>query len=196
MRKILVSLALVAAMAAPSLANVYLDAYGLFLTSGDAEYQYGGGAGLGIDFLPDAGFVWRGMYGFSSFDADTKKEETYGFMMQLFGVEYTYQVPQAYMGWKSSVMIGISELSKEYKEYDTMSMDYKSRDKREIGMTVGIWTGVIFYVSQHVAPFIDVGYHYSSFSGYFKNDLIHGAHIMLGVRFTLWQKNRSIYNQY
>ncbi|HOO72899.1 MAG TPA: hypothetical protein PK926_14175 [Spirochaetota bacterium] len=197
MRKILVTLSFVLMISVSAMANVYLDVYGTFLTSGDAEYQYGAGGALGVDFVPDISFIYRGMYAFSTFDGDTLKEKKYGYMLQMLGVEYNYPVPKAYMGWKSSVMIGISELSIEEKKGSLDPANpTDSRTRKEMGFTVGIWTGVKFDVSQHVAPFIDLGYHYSFFSGSLEDELIHGVHLMFGVRFTLWKKSRDIYRDY
>ena len=125
----------------------------------------------------------------------------------MIGVEYVYPIPKAYMGWKSSVMVGISQLSISDKVvrrdlYGYIITDslgypsYRSRQREETGVTVGIWTGVKFDVSQHVSPFIDIGYHYSFFSGELKNELIHGVHLMFGVRFILWGGNKNLYEDY
>lgn len=198
MRKSIITVALFFLISSSAMANVFLDVYGAFLTAGDAEYQYGGGGALGVNFLPRWSFLYRGMYTFSSFDVNTHKEKKFEYIQNFLGVEYIYPIPKVYMGWKSSIMIGISQLNFHDKviKYAAMIPYYDDRDRDDLGITIAFWTGLKFDVSQYVAPFIDIGYFYTIFSDELKDELIHGFHMMVGIRFNLWGKNRDINEEY
>jgi len=105
----------------------------------------------------------------------------------MIGVEYLWEFMDR-LGWRNSVMLGVNSLSMGY--YDSsITANYPWKKDKDTGVCAALFTGLQYTVSQHVIPFIDLGYHYSYFAGDLSKKTITGYTIMLGVRVPIFSKD-------
>jgi hypothetical protein len=176
-------------------ANVFVDGYGAFVGTGDARWQYGGGGALGFTLSRDFNILYRGMYTLYSKDSEfenvnftpTFYEFSFSHMMHMVGLEYLYPIDQFRLEWRSSVMAGFSSTTMEYKPVSSGL----TQTKEDMGLSIALWTGIQFNATQHISPFIDLGFHMSFYQSDLSNKHILGLHVMAGVRFYIGD-NRGI----
>ena len=66
----------------------------------------------------------------------------------------------------------------------------------DIGAVGALWIGALYHATQRISPFLEIGYHYSTYQNDFKDKSIQGVQVLLGIRFTVWGKNKSIFDEY
>jgi len=195
-----------------ALNNFYIDGCGSLITNNDARTQFGGGLGFGYNVVGN----WNVLYKFQMTVAsmqykNTEKYMDYDYMSNMAGVEYLWKFGR--IGWRSAILAGVSSCSVPYVSYsnnitptdytdDTITTkDYSG------GLAFALMSGAQFDVTQHIAPFIEVGFHYD----YFAKDTyqhnytldtnkavplkIYGVNLLVGVRFTIGS-NQSISSDY
>ncbi len=91
--------------------------------------------------------------------------------------------------------IDYAELDTDSTTTTTTTTTSTSSDKDDFGIGFGIWTGLKFHATQYVAPFFDIGFHYSVFFADMKDNKIFGYNVMIGVSFTIG-RNRDISSGY
>ena len=169
-------------------AKLYFDAIGAYTRTNDASDQFGGGVALGIDITRDVNFFLKGIYTTRTLHVNSNNEETYTYLMGLLGIQYSYQIMRLPVFWISSVGVGRSLIEAEYKSTDS--------DVSDFGTALALWTGILFHWTQRVSPYFEVGYHQSFYQGDYSDKDIAGMQVLLGVRFTFFGINRSIFDDY
>ena len=178
--------------------NFYIDGFGDLSYMGDASTQYGGGLGLAGDITTDLKLIYR-----FSYTAITKspldkppsgsmpfKKETYNSLSNRIGVEYLYPVMPR-LGWRNSAMIGVNSMDYSFYPVASSIKDKKS----DTGPVFEIFTGIQYNLSQHIMPFIDLGYHYTYMANEMTNMTITGFTVLMGVRVSIFG-NTSIGENY
>lgn len=187
MKRILVALCGVFLSATVASAAVYLDGLGAYTDAGDAETMIGFGAGVGFQASDNINLFVRGLTHSKTEDVDTVDETEYGHDMIMGVFEYAYTFPEAPFRWISSLGIGMSKTNVDVKSLSELS---------ETGLAFGIWTGFLWMATQHIAPYVQAGYHQSMYSRDFEGETIGGYQVLFGVRFTFLGRNRSIDSGY
>ena len=172
--------------------RVFFDVYGTALDTGSlAKDQTGGGVALGFNIHRDYSIIYRGSYTNTS---RNENDDTFYHLTNMLGIEYLYTVYPR-LDLKGSILLGYS--TTEVDKKDMRDDDGDEVDKlSDSGNNYGIWLGAQYMINQWLAPFIDVGFHQSIYNNSFVNKEVYGYHIMVGVRFTLFGKNRSITSDY
>jgi hypothetical protein len=169
-------------------AKLYFDAIGSYTSTDDARDQFGGGGALGIDITRDVNFFLKGIFTTRTLHVDSNNEENYTYLMGLFSIQYSYQIMRLPVFWISSVGVGYSFVEAEYKRTDS--------DISDSGTALALWTGVLFHWTQRVSPYFEVGYQQSFYQGDYSDKDIAGMQVLLGIRFTFYGVNRSIFDDY
>ncbi len=182
-----------------AIGNIYVDGIGAFTQTGDAENQYGGGFGLLYEIGPGINFFVKNIFNFRKMDPVTtstgkKHYDEYRYFMNTAGVEYLYNIENLPLFWKSSLGIGAGTANIQ-ADYDELISKYK-KDAKDTGICFSLTTGALYVLTQSISAFLDVGYHKTYFSNDLKDASIMGFQVNIGVRFTAWGINRSIYSEY
>jgi hypothetical protein len=201
LKRVLVILLFLSIASAPAFAinNIYIDGYGAMVGNNDAESQYGGGFLLGYNVTGELSFVYR-----NYFTSTSKKLEgefkDYSYDAHLVGVEYLKSFGR--LGWRSQALVGYTSVDFPYV-YNTGVYDNYS----ESGLGLFVETGLQYDLTQHISPFVTVGYHYDMYSKEYptwntatlseedNSVKINGLVFNIGVRFVIGE-NRSIDSDY
>jgi hypothetical protein len=159
-----------------ALANIYADFIGVYNDTGDAEAQYGFGFLAGVGISKDVSFIARGVMTSLSENVNDPDEAKYSHKMYMGGVEYGYSIPAYRLVWRSSLLLGYSMTDVEER------VNYVKSKTDDSGVCFEITTGIQWNATQHVAPFIDIGYHQSYYTGNLQDASIGGFQAMLGIR--------------
>ncbi len=155
-----------------ALSNLYGDFMGVYQDTGDAETQYGFGGLLGLDFSRDISFVAKSLFTEKSKKVDENITNRYIHNMFIGGLGYGYRIPAYRLVWRSSMLLGYSSTEIEVEGYN----------QNDDGFCFEIATGIQWNATQHISPFIDVGYHQSYYVNELKDASIRGFQTMLGIR--------------
>ncbi len=188
MKRILVALCGVFLSTSLASAAVYLDGMAAYTDAGDAETMIGFGAGVGFQASDNINIFIRGLKHSKTEDADTADRTEYRHDMILGVFEYAYTFPTVPFRWITSAGLGMSKTGVEQKSTLT--------ELDETGIAFGIWTGFLWMATQHISPYIQAGYHHSMYVKDFEGENIGGYQVLFGVRFTLFDRNRSIDSDY
>ncbi len=156
--------------------NFSFDVIGAYNNVGDAKNQPGLGFGLGYQVHKDFNIITRTIFSFVTENKNKPDQIKYEHLMSMGGVEYVYFFPQYRLFWRSSFTIGYSETMIRSR---TATGDYELRDK---GANFAFSTGIQWIATQHLSPFLDLGYHNSYYYGDFEESKIGGYQILLGIR--------------
>ncbi len=194
------------------MAQIFIDVNGAFNGTQDAKYQIGGGGALGYGITKNLNILYRGMYSTISLPTKTRTifppltsdrpSRVYSHILNAVGVEYVFPVLKARMEWKSSLMIGYSmtTYSYSYIKSDTMAIpafsEIKIKELEDSGVCFAFWTGLQFIATQYMAPFLDFGFHYSYYNNELADKDIYGISVLIGLRFSIYWKNRSLSSDY
>ncbi len=162
------------------MSNVYTDLMGVYNNTGDAETQYGYGFLLGIDIAKDFSFIAKGIMTEISENVNDPDESNYSHDMFMGGMGYGYTIPAYRLVWRSSLLIGYSSTDIEER------VSYVKSSANDSGICFEITTGIQWNATQHVAPFLDIGYHKSYYTSKLQDASIGGFQAMLGFRFYLF----------
>jgi hypothetical protein len=183
-----------------ALNNFYIDGFGSLVTTNDAKTQFGGGLGIGYNIIDSWNLVYKfQMDLYSETYHNTSKTMDYKYMSNLIGVEYVWKFGR--IGWRSSILAGMSSVTIPYVGNDfgspTIYTNHElDKDDYSGGIVMAINTGAQFDLTQHVAPFLDLGFHYDIYSkekkDYNYNSLmntspikLYGINVLVGVRITI-----------
>jgi len=187
---------LVSGTSAFAINNFYIDAYGAFTTNKDAKIQYGGGGALGYNVTGDFNVIYKMFYTIGVKNPNTNYEYSLNTLSNLVGLEYVFPIGR--LGWKSSLMAGISSLTikAESDNPNPIVQNWDDNSKSGMGIAGYVTTGIVFNATQHVSPFLDLGFHYDYHTEnfYYTADegfSVFGFSVLLGVRVTIGN-NRSI----
>jgi len=190
LKKILIAIMIFCVSSTTAMAKVYVDLNGAYINTGDAETQIGFGGGLAFSLSREFNLIYRGMKSSATKDANDWNEKNYDHMMQMLGLEYCMPISTTRFSWKTSLLAGYSSTSLQ-KEESFWIYDYS-----DDGFAVAAWTGITFNATQWLSPFIDVGYHYSYYTGELQDDSISGLMVMAGVRICVWGPTKRIDDSY
>jgi hypothetical protein len=163
-----------------ALPNIYADFMGVYNNAGDAEAQYGYGFLAGVDISKDVSFVARGIMTSISENEKEPDEAKYSHKMFMGGIGYGYNIPAYRLVWRSFLLLGYSETDVEER------VNYVKSKTDDSGLCVEITTGIQWNATQHVAPFVDIGYHQSYYTGNLQDASIGGFQAMAGIRFYIF----------
>lgn len=173
-----------------AMANVYLDLSFGMLDGGDAGKQRGAALGMALTLHNEYLLKYRGSYtllddkGSVNTGLDDKSNSH---MIQTFGLEYLFPVSDYRLMLRPSLMLGICKTD----------IEIGGKHKSDTGLSMGFFLGLDFHATQYISPFIELGYHYSSYQIFYKLDDydISGITANIGVRFA-FGGNRDIYQDY
>jgi len=189
LKKLLIAIMIFCVSSATAMAKVYVDLNGAYVNAGDAIEQTGFGGGLALSLSRDFNLVYRGMGTSASRNPNDFDEKKYDHMMQMLGFEYNMPVFSR-ISWKTSLLAGYSST---YLQKEEFAIIY---DYNDDGFAMAAWTGITFDATQWLSPFIDIGYHYSYYTGELKDDSIRGLMVMVGVRICVWGPTKRIDDGY
>ncbi|MDY6970054.1 MAG: hypothetical protein SVR08_15555 [Spirochaetota bacterium] len=172
-----------------SQANIYIDINGALTQTVDAENQIGGGGAVLYDIHRDINVFFKTIINTRILHYNSNDQVQYEYYMNLAGMEYQYNINNIPLFWKFSIAMGFGNVNIDFK-------DNTKEDSNDSGFCMAAWTGLKYVVTQHLCPFIDIGIHKSLFTKELKNSNIMGAQILVGLRITVYGKNRSILSDY
>ena len=191
-----------------AIGNIYIDGVGAYTQTNDAKNQYGWGLGLLYKMSDDFNVFFKTIISQrKNVGLDTRESipgeyteyfSKYKYRMFIGGIEYLYNINNLPFYWKNSAAVGVgaAEIKSNYN-YDFGWPPYGYRtDKKDTGICVAFWTGILYTFTQSLSGYIDVGYHKTYFNDELKDAKIMGLQVVAGVRFTAWGVNKSIYSEY
>ncbi len=182
MKKILLTLFFCMASIQLAGAAVFFEGMGGYTTVSDADNMYGFGVGAGIRVTDNINFFIRGVFNSRTNNPDDVDEEKFSHMMMMGSIEYIYHLPTVPFAFTGFFSLGYTETEIE-KPAATL-------EDSGVGMTFG--GGVIYLLTQHISPILTIGYHRSFYQTDLKSKNIGGFQILLGVRATIFGRNKPI----
>ncbi len=181
-----------------AIGNIYIDGMGAFTQASDAKNQFGGGGSLLYQVSDDFNFFIKNIFNQRKIENETVTGESYydkyRYFMHLAGLEYLYNINKLPLFWKSSLGIGAGSATIQ-TDFNSISRKYLV-DKDDTGLCIAFWTGAMYVFTQSISVYMDIGFHKTFFFDELKDESIIGFQAILGVRFTLWGINKSIYSEY
>lgn len=175
-------------------ANVYLDVIGTYTRTDDIWDQFGGGGALGIDVTGNVSFFFRSMYSTRTLHPKADNEESYSHITGLFVVQHKLQLMNLPLFWTASLGLGASRSEVHYEILE--NTPGAESEISDLGPAAAFWTGILYVWTQHLSPFFEVGYHRSFYNQDFDEKDVEGVQVFVGIRFTFFGKNRSIFDEY
>ncbi|HOT19976.1 MAG TPA: hypothetical protein PLX22_08500, partial [Spirochaetota bacterium] len=171
--------------------NYYVDGMFMINDTGDAKSQTGVALKLATSLRNDINLFFKPLFSQTTEHSNSINETDYRQIQGLFGAEYIYSLPQYPIAISFSAGVGISRTEIEPKD-DTSGLE----ELKETGMAYGLWLGGQWLLTQWVAPFIELGYSKSLYNNDLDGASIGGMQIAIGVRFTIWGKNKTFTSDY
>lgn len=191
MKRIIITALIMFSSTTIAMANLYVDGMFILNDTGDTKNQSGFGLKIATSIREDINIFIRQTYTTTTEDPNTINETEYMQIQGFLGGEYLYFIQQFPVAISLSAGVGVSRTEVQPKE------DFSGiKELGETGIGYGFWLGTQWLLTQWVAPFIEVGYSKSIYTTDFKNASIGGLQFLLGVRFTLWGKNKSLSDDY
>lgn len=192
---------IVMAVNSAGMARVFIDTAGTFITTGKAGLQYGVGGGVGVSIYRNLSVLYHGQYTLGSKQLGSSylvTDFSYSHMTHLVGIEYLFPIDQVRLGWKSAIKVGYASTSIDVENkyltafyYNGLRAPITGIEKRkDAGIALGLWTGVVWNATQVLSPFLDVGFHAAMFSNKLQNYPLYGASLIVGVRFNITKAKR------
>jgi len=160
--------------------NIYLDAAGALTDTGEDTMKFGGVGSIGVEILENTNALFR----FSLLKKEEKNGATYDQKILAVGAEYVY--PFFRFGWKNSIWGGLSMLGIDVSGFPGIS---------DSGVYLALHTGVEYDLTQHIAPFVEIGYGFSYYTGDLDGSNSHSFNFLFGIRVTIGG-NKSISKEY
>jgi hypothetical protein len=164
--------------------------------------QTGANLGLAYNITPDVDFLFRSSYNILTRNRGADDEEKYSYAFGIAGLQYKLDLNRfgiSQLIWTASLGAGYCMITAEYERLSKLKDAGADVEPKvtDMGPVAAIYTGVIYLVSQHISLFLDVGYHRVIYTlGDYEDKTIHGGHLVFGVRFTFFGKNRDIFDGY
>ena len=166
-------------------ANFLFDVSGMYNDVGDAKTQYGLGMSAGYNIHRDIILSFKFYMSEVTENANEANETKYSYDSWGLGIEYGMPINQVRSTWRNSLVISMSSTRAEEYGYDSS----------DDGVSFLLTTGIQFNATQHIAPFVDIGYHYSYHTGNLEDENISGVRINVGIRFA-WFDTKNIDSDY
>ncbi len=177
-----------------AIGNIYVDGIGAFTQTNDAKNEFGGGGALLYQVTDDFNLFVKNIYNKRKIQDETaigeKYYNEYSYNMAVAGVEYLYNINKMPLFWKNAVGIGAGKV--DIKE----GYSWFKKEDSENGLCFALWTGVMYVFTQSISAYMDIGFHKTYFFNEFKDAKIMGFQVLVGVRFTAWGVNKSIFSEY
>lgn len=174
-----------------ALANTYVDGMFILNNTGDAKIQSGFGLKIATSIRNDFNVVFRSTLSSTTEDPNTINEIEYIQVQGLLGGEYLYYIQQYPVAISLSAAVGVSHTEISPKN-DAPGL----KDLGETGIGYGLWLGTHWILTQWATPFIEIGYSKSMYTTDLKDASIGGFQFLVGVRFTVWGKNKTLSGDY
>ncbi|MEJ5363164.1 MAG: hypothetical protein WBK20_05335 [Spirochaetota bacterium] len=187
MKKIIVMMFTLLASTTIAMANLYVDGFFISNDAGDAKSQSGIGLKIAASIKDDINIFLKQTYSATTEDPNTINETDYMQIQGFLGGEYLYYIQQFPLLVSLSAGIGVSSTDIQPKE-DASGI----KELSETGIGFGFWLGTHWLLTQWIAPFIEIGYTKSMYTTDLKNASIGGLQFLVGLRFTVWGKNKSL----
>ncbi len=191
MKRIIITILTICTSTTIALANTYVDGMFILNNTGDAKSQSGFGLKIATSIRDDINVVLRSTVSSTTEDPNTINEIEYIQIQGLLGGEYLYYIQQFPVAISLSAAVGVSRTEISPKN-DVPGL----KDLEETGIGYGLWLGTQWILTQWVTPFIEIGYSRSMYTTDLKDASIGGFQFLVGVRFTVWGKNRSLSSNY
>lgn len=185
---IAISLFVLSQTPAFSLSNIYLDINGAYTDAGDLESLPGFGLTLAYTLNENLNAYARGIFSATTKDPNTPEETEYGYYMYLAGCQYRYSIAGGAAFWTASAAVGWTQAK--------YSINNTNIEKSDSGLVCAVSTGILYEATQIISVYFEAGYHYASYSDTFSDADVKGFQVLVGIRFTVWGKNRPIFEGY
>lgn len=190
-KKIIITVLIIFLNTTIAMANLYIDGMFILNDTGDTKNQSGFGLKIATSIREDINIFIRQTYTTTTEDPNTINETEYMQIQGFLGGEYLYFIQQFPVAISLSAGVGVSHTEVKPKN-DSIGI----KDLSETGIGYGFWLGTQWLLTQWVAPFIEIGYSKSMYTTDFKNASIGGLQFLIGIRFTVWGKNKSLSDNY
>jgi len=195
---LLILLLLLLRTSAFAIGNIYIDGLGAYTQTHEVKNEFGGGGSLLYQISDDFNFFIRNVFNQRKIEDKTSSGEPYyekyKYSMNLAGVEYLYNINKLPLIWKNSIGVGAGSANIQ-TNFDSFTRKYLI-DKSDTGLCIAVWTGALYVFTQSISAYMDIGFHKTYFFNELKDEKIMGLQVILGVRFTLWGMNKSIFSEY
>ncbi len=171
-----------------SLSNIYLDLNGAYTNAGDLETLPGIGLTLAYAMHENINIFYRNIFSTTTKDPNTPEETEYGYNMFLAGFQYRYRISESPAFWTINAAAGWTQAK--------YSISQTGNDESDDGIALAVTTGILFEATQNISAYLEVGYHFASYTGAFSEADVKGIQFLFGIRFTVWGKNRPIFEGY
>lgn len=187
--------------AVPAKAGIYIDTSGGFIMAGDARNQVGGGLNILTDFLNEyrdwnLQLCLRNSFSYARVNANQPNEYVYNSMSWLAGAQFQYNLYSMPLYWISTAGLGGAMLMRNQAvAYGPFSDPSQSEMVSDYGFSLGLWTGVLYHMTQDFGAFLEVGYQQTFLTGEFKKMNVGGLQVLLGIRYALIGGNKSLWEE-
>lgn len=171
-----------------SLSNIYLDLNGAYTDAGDLEKLPGFGLTLSYALHENVNVFVRNIFSGTTKDPNKPEETEYEYLTYLAGFQYRMRISESPAFWTINAAFGWSQAN--------YSMTHTGIDESDDGMALALTTGFLVEATQNVSAYFELGYHYASYNGAFSEADVKGFQFLIGARFTVWGKNRPIFEGY
>lgn len=179
--------------ASPLSANLLLDISPRMGNAGDGGNLSGGELALGyglsqnILFNLASGFSYR-------HDNVNQPDEIFLATVGLHGgIEYLYPLGDFPLNWTLCAALGgLYYFNVRGDTTGPFSDPSKNEYVHDLGPSLTLSTGMLYYMNQRIGLFFKTGYSYSLFFGDFHDSSIRGFHFLFGVRFSLTGSNHPL----
>lgn len=168
--------------------NIYADFNGAYTQTGDLKNQPGLGGTLAVSIHPNVNFFARTIFSSVTKDADTVEETEYSYLLALGGVQALMRIKDSPVYWITDLGFGMADGQAEASN--------SGLQVGEKGFAFALWTGLLVEATQRISAYLEVGYHYPFYNSELKDADIKGFQALVGIRITVWGKNRSLFGGY
>ena len=188
MKKLILIILSAGLLSSPAFANIYADFNGAYTQTGDLKNQPGLGCTLAVSLHGNINFFARTIYSTVTMDANTPEEIKYSYLLMMGGIQYISRLGESRAYWFVNLGLGTADGEAE-ASLGAVSVS-------EMGPAFALWTGMLVEATQHIGAYLEVGYHYPMYDSALEDANVKGFQVLLGVRFTVWGRNRSLFGDY
>ncbi|MCP4134649.1 MAG: outer membrane beta-barrel protein [bacterium] len=171
-----------------SMPNIYIDAYGILRDMGEGVMKFGGGGNVGIAITDDINILYVFNYTLRPMEPLLTTKRTYTNILYGLQVEYVFPIKAYRLGWKTGITLGMATSDVSFENLTDQNVN-------DMGIHAGLNTGIQYDLTQHITPFFELGYAYTSFLNQLSGADMHNFNLNLGVRLTIGS-NQSIEEGY
>lgn len=188
MKKLILIILSAGLLTSPAFANIYADFNGAYTQTGDLENQPGLGGTLAVSLHRNVNLFARTIYSTVTMDANKPEEVEYSYLMMMGGIQYISRIGESRAYWFVNLGLGAAKGEAE--------ITLGGVTAGETGPAGALWAGIQVEATQRIAAYLEAGYHYPMYDNELEKADIKGFQVLLGVRFTVWGRNRSLFGDY